>query len=214
MNFFTKEFYLDQTKGKNRVENRMRQEAELHAVNQFAAGDESLTESNHDYFINNSDECLDQVSMRELKVIFDLLDLNEDGKINKIEIEKLYQTLGFDIDLEVCRDKEQIQSILGDGDLNFEKFVYILNRCTAHHDVQSEEAVISAFDYFSTQGHLLGEHLNLILQSYEGRWAKEYSAFMLKNAGISCSKMIDYRGFIHTLYSIWGCKNASDLMKL
>lgn len=182
----------------------------MHKANHFASAIQSPFDSSQDFI--GEDEVHDQSILTELRVIFQLIDVNGDGKINDEELQKIRYVLGFEDDPS---NQVDITCTLKPCEFDFKSFTTELNNCSRRID-RSEETVLCAFQYFSKGSidKINCKSLNSILQSFTGKWSKEQASVMMKIAGISKSKIINYKELVSTMYSIWTCKNASELFNL
>ncbi len=183
----------------------------MHRANHFASAIQSPFDSNKD-FIGEDNEVYDQSILTELRVIFQLIDVNGDGKINDEELRKIRYVLGFEDDTSNQVDNT---CTLEPYEFDFKSFITELNNCSRRID-RSEETVLCAFQYFSkgSMDQINCKSLSSIMQSFTGKWSKEQASAMMRNAGFSKSKIINYKQFVSTMYSIWTCKNASELFNL
>lgn len=205
----------DEIAGKNEVNKRLEQEAMLNKANRFAASSHTPVQTNDEPSIVQSKyQNEDQIVTKELRVIFQLIDQNGDNRISSLEIRKLFYVLGFEKDYKTNAQRSIFDKI-SQGELDFKNFSIALNNCSKRK-IQPKENVLRAFKYFEKgiDSKINGEYLSIILQSYKGKWSEGCANSMMRNAGFSKSKKIDYESFVSTLYSVWDCKSASEILSL
>lgn len=184
--------------------------ANRHATNVSTT---STISNNEDGFLNEFQ--VDEKIMAELRVIFQLIDLDCNDKLSSEEIGKLFFVLGYDNGHESTSVDSLTNDIHG-GDLDYETFIRTLNMCSKKDTKYSQETVLEAFHYFSKEYNdkIHGEELLSILQSYKGKWDKECAYKMVKNAGLSTTKYINYKEFVSNLFAVWSCNGVSEVLKL
>lgn len=194
----------DEIAVKNRVDKRLEQEAVLNKANHFAASS-SLKESYADSIkLKLTDQNDNQIACEELLVMFQLIDLNGDDKISSMEIRKLLHVLGFEKDHDESPQINLFGKIF-EGEVDFKTFFTAMNNCSKMK-TQSKERALRAFEYFDKEknGGIHGEDLAMVLQSYKGKWSKETANSIMRNAGLSTTKQIDYRDFVSTIFFCLG----------
>ena len=202
---------------RGKVEERLKLEALLSSANRFAAAEPSSDTQSDDcgYDLEGGEECSKGIT-KELTVMFQLIDLDDNDQLSCTELGKLFRVLDLEQD-----DKELPKRNKWDkswnGEVDFESFVIALNNCSKRNTRYSKKTVLRAFEYFENKdkpGEIVGSYLLRILQSYEGKWDEKSANSMIRNAGLSTAKNIDYGDFVSTLYSVWNCENASEILKL
>ncbi len=158
---------------------------------------------------------VEEKTMTELRVIFQLIDLDCNDKLSSEEISKLFLVLGYDNEHEYTSVDSLTNDIHG-GDLDYKTFISTLNMCSKKDTKYSKHAILEAFRYFSkdNQGRIHGEELLNILQSYSGKWDKECAYKMMKNAGLSTTKYIDYRELVTNLFAVWNCNGVTEVLRI
>ncbi len=205
---------------RGKVEERLKLEAILSSANRFAAeepgkSDSSLDNPNSPDGGSNflEEEYYYKGATKELRVMFQLIDLDDNDQLSCMELGKLFY-VGFEKDYKELPQKNILDKTLN-GDLDFNTFVTALNNCSKRNTRYSKETVLRAFKYFENKdGEITGPDLLRILQSYEGKWDEKHAASMVRNAGLSTAKNIDYKEFVSTLFTVWACDNASEILNL
>lgn len=193
---------------------RIERESNMEFANRFASHGSNGLSNDGDGSMLNSFEVEAKI-MKELRVIFQLIDLDCNDKLSSEEIGKLFFVLGYDNE----NDYTPVDSLTNDihsGDLDYKTFISTLNKCSKKNTKYNKETVFAAFQYFGKgiEGKIHGEELLNILQSFKGKWDKECAYKMVKNAGLSTSKFIDYREFVSNLFAVWSCEGVSEILKL
>ncbi len=206
--------YRDEAKCRKKVDMRIKRECNLASAIRFA-GLPSVRKTSKDEisFLKQFD--VDEKTMKELRVIFQLIDLDCNDKLSAKEIGKLFFVLGYDYGDEYASVGSLTNDMLG-GDVDFKAFISTLNQCSRKDTKYSKETTITAFEYFEKEsgGKIHGEELLHILQSYKGKWEKERAYKMMKNAGLSTTRPIDYREFVSNLFSVWNCHGVTEILRL
>jgi Ca2+-binding EF-hand superfamily protein len=188
------------------IEKRLEKEEVVNRANMLAASTPSPTAE---------DTSSNPAVYNEVKVIFQLIDINGDEKLSRVELKRLLYVLGFDDEFKNISTTHKLLHRAAEEDVDFQSFFSVLNACAKPTD-QSKVSVLRAFNYFDSagKGEIHSESLHGILRSYEGKWNDEDTQIMMRNAGLSKSKPINYSVFISTLYSVWECDCASQLLYL
>ena len=189
-------------------------EAEVNRANTFAS-QLSQGQPNDSDFTYLQNENIDLNSLNELQIIFQLIDTDGDDKISCIELMKLFYVLGSRKDHTNNPQKDVMDEIF-QGNLDFKTFAISVNNCSKKDTKYSKETVLHAFQFFEkeTVNEISGADLFHILQSYDGKWNEASADSIMRNAGFTITKNLDYREFVSTLYSVWACENASEILSL
>jgi calmodulin len=141
---------------------------------------------------NISDEKLE-----EFKEAFDLVDTNEDGRINVDEITKVLKTFGQE------KTKEEIKEMISDidadnsGEIDFDEFVTFMIKVQSE-DLTEEEEVIRAFETFDKDknGYLTIDELRHILTTLGDKFTDEEVDEIFREADVNRDGKLEYKEFV------------------
>ena len=136
---------------------------------------------------------------QEIKSIFEKYDSNKDGFVNSSELANIIKSINTDVSDEELLELLQEIDLEVNGEINFEKFVSIVNR--REYDVDTEEELLNAFKIFDKEGNgliNLDELKHIMLQVGKNLSESEIDE-MLKEAGIDMDGFINYEEFIRSI---------------
>jgi calmodulin len=136
---------------------------------------------------------------QEIKSIFEKYDSNEDGFVNTSELANIIKSINTDISEEELLELLQEVELEVNGEINFEKFVSIVNR--REYDVDTEEELLNAFKIFDKEGNgliNLDELKHIMLKVGKNLSESEIDE-MLKDADIDMDGFINYEEFIRSI---------------
>ena len=144
---------------------------------------------------------LSQDKIKEYKNVFNLYDSNKDGIVNSDELENILKSININVSDEEIKEIIEELGLEGNGEVNFEDFVSIVNR--REKDVDSEEEVLKAFKLFDKEGNGLINinELKNIMLSVGNNIKEEELNDMLKEADTDMDGYINYEEFIRSLLS-------------
>ena len=137
--------------------------------------------------------------INEYKEAFDMFDRDKQGTISCDEIYKIMKNYGNPM------KKEEIEYMIeeidedGDGEINFEEFVTMMEKQTNIIDETEEDAVLLAFKNFDRDhdGKITNFEFKYILgQIGDGRFSNEEINLLFKEADLDADGMLDYQDFI------------------
>ena len=135
------------------------------------------------------------------KSFFDKYDSNKDGNVNSIELANILKAIDINASDEEIKEIIAEINLEGNGEINFEKFVSIVNR--RDKDVDNEEEVLNAFKLFDKEGNGLINinDLKHIMLTCGNNFSETEINDLLKEADIDMDGYINYEEFIRSLLS-------------
>ncbi len=135
------------------------------------------------------------------KSFFDKYDSNKDGNVNSIELANILKAIDINASDEEIKEIIAEIDLEGNGEINFEKFVSIINR--RDKDVDNEEEVLNAFKLFDKEGNGLINinDLKHIMLTCGNNFSETEINDLLKEADIDMDGYINYEEFIRSLLS-------------
>ena len=136
---------------------------------------------------------------QEIKSIFEKYDSNKDGFVNSSELANIIKSINTDVSDEELLELLQEIDLEVNGEINFEKFVSIVNR--REYDVDTEEELLNAFKIFDKEGNgliNLDELKHIMLKVGKNLSESEIDE-MLKEADIDMDGFINYEEFIRSI---------------
>ena len=135
------------------------------------------------------------------KSFFDKYDSNKDGNVNSIELANILKAIDINASDEEIKEIIAEIDLEGNGEINFEKFVSIVNR--RDKDVDNEEEVLNAFKLFDKEGNGLINinDLKHIMLTCGNNFSETEINDLLKEADIDMDGYINYEEFIRSLLS-------------
>ena len=136
---------------------------------------------------------------QEIKSIFEKYDSNKDGFVNSSELANIIKSINTDVSDEELLELLQEVELEVNGEINFEKFVSIVNR--REYDVDTEEELLNAFKIFDKEGNgliNLNELKNIMLKVGKNLSESEIDE-MLRDADIDMDGFINYEEFIRSI---------------
>ncbi|RVD90924.1 myosin regulatory light chain [Tubulinosema ratisbonensis] len=129
---------------------------------------------------------LTQAQISELREAYNMLDVSNDGKLDKNDLLKVTETLGLDI-----LSREDIEEMIGEKELTYMNLLTMV--CDRLSEIDSIPVLMKAFKDFDEKGNGYIEE-NLLrkwLENEGDKMKKEDVDFLLKD----CVKegMVDYR---------------------
>ena len=138
--------------------------------------------------------------LHQYKESFDFFDRDKSGTISPEEIQKLLKNYGYPMAMEEVKKLVNKIDTDGDGELNFEEFVTLLQTQTIFVDDDESDPLLEAFKSFdkNNDGKIPNQELKFIIMSLGDIFSKEeveqcFKIFKLDEDGdIEYIKFIEY----------------------
>ena len=136
---------------------------------------------------------------KEYKNIFDMHDNNKDGNVNSLELANILKSININISDEEIKEIMTEIDLEGNGQINYEEFISILNR--REKDVDNEEELLKAFKVFDKEGNGLINinELKHIMLTVGNNLSENEINDMLAEADTDMDGYINYEEFIRSI---------------
>lgn len=137
--------------------------------------------------------------LKEFREAFDLFDKNKDGSITAKELSNVMKSLNHHAtDQEVQEMIAEVDTD-GNGRVDFEEFVSLMNRRTKETD--TEEEVINAFRVFDKEGNdtISSSELRHIMTTIGDKLTDEEVEEMIREADVDGDGYINYVEFVRMM---------------
>ena len=136
---------------------------------------------------------------KEYKSIFDMYDSNKDGNVNSLELANILKSININITDEEIKEIMTEIDLEGNGEINYDEFISILNR--KEKDVDNEEELLKAFKVFDKEGNGLINinELKHIMLSAGNNLSESEINNMLTEADTDMDGYINYEEFIRSI---------------
>ena len=135
----------------------------------------------------------------EYKEAFDMFDKDGSGTIDVGEIVKIMKNFGYPI------NKSEAQRMIseiddnGDGELDFEEFVTLMEKQTNYVDQTEEELVLAAFKSFDKDhdGRITNHEFKYLLTQMGDKFTDEELNLLFQESDLDINGTLDYQDFIN-----------------
>ena len=135
----------------------------------------------------------------EYKEAFDMFDKDGSGTIEVGEIVKIMKNFGYPI------KKSEAQRMIseiddnGDGELDFEEFVTLMEKQTNYVDQTEEELVLTAFKSFDKDhdGKITNHEFKYLLTQMGDKFTDEELNLLFQESDLDINGTLDYQDFIN-----------------
>ena len=137
--------------------------------------------------------------LKEYRDAFDMFDRDRDGSITSKELSNVLKNLIRDIsDTEIKQIIQEVD-IDGNGIIDFDEFVFMMNR--RNKETDAEEEVINAFRVFDSDcdGVISSTELRHIMTSLGDKLNDEEVDEMIRQADIDNNGFINYEEFVRMM---------------
>ena len=136
---------------------------------------------------------------KEYKNIFDMHDSNKDGNVNSLQLANILKSININISDEEIKEIMTEIDLEGNGQINYEEFISILNR--REKDVDNEEELLKAFKVFDKEGNGLINinELKHIMLTVGNNLSENEINDMLAEADTDMDGYINYEEFIRSI---------------
>lgn len=135
----------------------------------------------------------------DYKEAFDMFDKEGNGTISAKEITKIMKNFGNPMPFsEVQKMIEEIDTS-GDGELDFEEFVTLMEKQTQIIDESEDEIILRAFKSFDKDhdGKITNYEFRYILTQIADKFTEDECNDLFKECGLENDGILDYKEFIH-----------------
>ena len=137
--------------------------------------------------------------INEYKEAFDMFDKDGSGTISVIEIVKIMKNFGYPI--KKAEAQQMIADIddNGDGELDFEEFVTLMEKQTNYVDESEEELVLRAFKSFDKDhdGKITNYEFKYILTQMGDKFSDEEFKQLFDECNLDINGTLVYQDFIN-----------------
>lgn len=137
--------------------------------------------------------------MKDYRDAFEMFDKDKDGTITAKELANVLKTLNQEPSDAELREMISEVDVNGDGRIDFEEFVILMNRRSK--EVDSEEEVINAFRVFDKEGGgmISAVELRHIMTTLGDRLTEEEVEEMIREADVDGDGYINYDEFVRNM---------------
>jgi calmodulin len=137
--------------------------------------------------------------LKEFRDAFELFDKDKDGTITAKELANVMKSLNQDPTEQELNEMIAEVDIDGNGQIDFEEFVCLMNRRSKETD--TEEEVINAFKVFDKdgQGLISSTELHHIMTTLGDKLTEEEVGEMIREADIDGDGYINYEEFVRMM---------------
>ena len=135
----------------------------------------------------------------EYKEAFDMFDKDKSGTISAVEITKIMKNFGNPVSKkEVDRMIAEIDTT-GDGELDFEEFVTLMQRNISYIEESEEDLVLRAFKSFDKdhEGKITNYEFRYILTQLGDKFTDEECDTLFKECDLDNDGVLVYQDFIN-----------------
>ena len=136
---------------------------------------------------------------KEYKSIFEMHDSNKDGSVNSLELANILKSININISDEEIKEIMTEIELEGNGEINYDEFISILNK--REKDVDNEEELLKAFKVFDKEGNGLINinELKHIMLTVGNNLSESEINDMLTEADTDMDGYINYEEFIRSI---------------
>ena len=136
---------------------------------------------------------------KEYKSIFFFFFSNKDGSVNSLELANILKSININISDEEIKEIMTEIELEGNGEINYDEFISILNK--REKDVDNEEELLKAFKVFDKEGNGLINinELKHIMLTVGNNLSESEINDMLTEADTDMDGYINYEEFIRSI---------------
>lgn len=144
-------------------------------------------------------EDIPESRLKEYRDAFEMFDKDKDGTITAKELANVMKSLNQDPSEQELHDMIAEVDIDGNGHIDFEEFVNLMNRRSKETD--TEEEVINAFRVFDKDGNGLisSTELRHVMTTIGDRLTEDEVDEMIREADIDGDGFINYEEFVRMM---------------
>ena len=135
----------------------------------------------------------------EYKEAFDMFDKNKKGTISATDITKIMKNFGYPISRKEVEGMIAEIDTSGDGELDFEEFVTLMQKSIQYIDETDEDLVLKAFKSFDKDhdGKITNYEFKYILTQMGDKFSQEEFDTLFKECNLDINGVLDYQDFIN-----------------
>ena len=137
--------------------------------------------------------------LKDYRDAFEMFDKDKDGTITAKELLSIMRSLNQDPSEQELHEMIAEVDIDGNGKIDFEEFVSLMNRRSKETDI--EEEVINAFKVFDKDGSglIASNELRQVMTSLGDRLTDEEADEMIREADVDGDGYINYEEFVRMM---------------
>ena len=135
----------------------------------------------------------------EYKEAFDMFDIDKSGTLSVNEIVKIMKNFGYPIEKSEAKKMIDEIDVSGDGELDFEEFVTLMEKQTQIVDISDEELVLRAFKSFdkNNDGKITNYEFKYILTQMGQTISDEDFKLLFEQCNLNEEGILNYEEFIN-----------------
>ena len=135
----------------------------------------------------------------EYKEAFDMFDKNKKGTISAPDITKIMKNFGYPISREEVEGMIAEIDTSGNGELDFEEFVTLMQKQTQYIDESDEDQVLKAFKSFDKDhdGKITNYEFKYILTQMGDKFSEEELNQLFNECNLDINGTLVYQDFIN-----------------
>ena len=135
----------------------------------------------------------------EYKEAFDMFDIDKSGTLSVNEIVKIMKNFGYTIKKSEAKKMIDEIDVSGDGELDFEEFVTLMEKQTQYVDISDEELVLRAFKSFdkNNDGKITNYEFKYILTQMGQTISDEDFKLLFEQCNLDEEGILNYEDFIN-----------------
>ena len=128
-----------------------------------------------------------------------MFDKDGSGTISVNEIVKIMKNFGYPIKKEEAKKMVEEIDVSGDGELDFDEFVTLMEKQTNYVDESDEELVLRAFKSFDKDhdGKITNYEFKYILTQMGDKFSQDELDLLFKECDLDINGILDYQDFIN-----------------
>ncbi len=133
------------------------------------------------------------------KEVFDIFDKNQTGTISATDFTKILENFGYHISRNQVEDKIIEIDPNGDGELDFEEFVTLMEEYRKKKDQNDNDIVLKAFNSFDkdNDGKINNCEFKYILSKLGHSFTEEECNIFFKECNLDKDGLLNYKDFIN-----------------